>query len=347
MGLPVEAFIDFSANINPLGMPVTALAALQEGIRHLQHYPESYAESLVEEIAATIGLPSAAVLAGNGSTELIYLLVRVLQPARTLIVAPAFTEYQRSVAVHGGTVKFFYTDSRDDFALQPERLREALLSSPDLLFIGNPNNPTGAYLPVADMRPIVETARDQGVVCVIDEAFVDFVDNSVSADQLVQEFDNLIILRSLTKIFSLAGLRCGYLLACPDLVTRLRCHQEPWNVNSLAVAAAKAALADEPFRQRTRRLIDKERSYLTRQLATLAFFHPFPSTTNYLLIRVDPHIKTQALADFLLHNHHLLVRTCNDFAGLDDTFIRVAVKNRADNEVLVQGCEEFAARQKT
>ncbi len=343
LGMEVEKIKDFSANINPLGMPPGARLALVRALDQLQHYPEMYAETLVKQIAESCHQPESRILAGNGSTELIYLLVRVLKPETSLIVAPAFTEYQRAAKLYGGQVDFCHALAEHDFLPRPGVIIKALIRKPDLLFLGNPNNPTGSLLSPEDLLPVLEAARRQGTVCIVDEAFIDFVEGDSSVESWLENFENLVILRSLTKIYSLAGLRCGYLLASDGLVAELRRHQEPWNVNSLAIAAAGEALADQAFIGESRRFIAGERSFLSRELSCITALRLFPSRANYLLMKLDSHYSARKLSDFLRCRYQLLIRLCPDFTGLDDSYIRVAVKDREHNQVLIRGLEDFFA----
>jgi threonine-phosphate decarboxylase len=343
LGVDAEEILDFSANINPLGMPVQAWEALGKALNQLQHYPEMYADSLVKQIALLGNQPESRILAGNGSTELIYLLVRVLKPKTALIVAPAFTEYQRAVKVYGGKLDFCHTLDENNFVPEADLLIKGLEKGPDILFMGNPNNPTGSLLRPEESHPVLVAARQSGTICIIDEAFIDFVDEQASMESLVEEFENLVILRSLTKIFSLAGLRCGYLLASSMLVERLRYHQEPWNVNSLAIAAAQEALGDQFFQEETRRFIARERDFLLQGLSCIPALHIFPSRANYLLIKLDRQHSSRKLSDFLRREYRILIRLCTDFTGLDESFIRIAVKNRENNLKLVAAMEDFFA----
>jgi len=341
LGVSVEEILDFSANINPLGMPERTWEALGKGLEQLEHYPEMYADSLVKKIASLGNHPESRILAGNGSTELIYLLVRVLKPKTALIVAPAFTEYQRAVRVYGGKVDFCHTSYENNFVPRTDLIIKELEKEPDILFICNPNNPTGSLLRPKELYPLLKVARQSGTIAIIDEAFIDFVGEQASMESLLEDFENLVILRSLTKIFSLAGLRCGYLLADSELVERLRYHQEPWNVNSLAIAAAREALADQLFQEKTCRFIARERDFLQQHLARIPFLQIFPSQANYLLIKLDCRYSSQQLSDFLRRKQRILIRLCTDFTGLDDSFIRIAIKNRENNVRLVAAMEEF------
>lgn len=342
MGVGVEEIVDFSANINPLGMPIAAWKALSEALEQLQHYPEMYADSLVKQISLRYKIPVSRIVAGNGSTELIYLLVRVLRPKTALIVAPAFTEYQRAVTVYSGKLDFCYTLYENNFIPQPDDIIKALQKRPDILFMGNPNNPSGSLLRPEELLPVIEAAGRSGTTCIIDEAFIDFVDGRASMDFMVAEYDNLVVLRSLTKIYSLAGLRCGYLLAGGEMVEKLRYHQEPWNVNSLAIAAAQEALKEQLFLEESRRFIARERDFLRQHLERISSLHLFPSQVNYLLIKMDTRQHSaRQLSDFLRRRHNILIRLCGDYTGLDDSFIRIAVKSRENNQRLVTAMEEF------
>ena len=343
LGISVDEIIDFSANINPLGIPVKAREALLKGIDRLQHYPEMYAESLVEALAAKHGISLFNLLVGNGSTELIYLLVRVLRPTKALILTPAFTEYERAVGLYNGRLHFYHAQKKDNFVPRPD-IMIAMLDEikPDICFFGNPNNPTGIYLTPSDWLPFIKAAANRKIICIVDEAFIDFVKPHLSMIELIQRFNNLVVLRSLTKIFSLAGLRCGYLIASEEMVNELRNWQEPWNVNSLAISAALHAITDRQFYRRTREYIAGERNYLVEKLREFSFLQVFPSQVNYLLAHVQEDFASLEMEKFLREKYHLLIRLCGDFQGLNNSYIRLAIKNRDANDKLLMGLRDFS-----
>ncbi len=343
LGISVREITDFSANINPLGIPVKARAALAAALEELQHYPEMYAESLVAALAARHQVAAETILAGNGSTELIYLLFRELRPRKTLVLAPAFTEYERAAALHGSRVFFCSTARENGFQPDPGRMAAKLAAvEPEVCIFGNPNNPTGTALEPAAWQPVFAAAAARGTVCVVDEAFIDFADRLPSLVSRAADSDHVVVLRSLTKIFSLAGLRCGYLVTGRRLAKRLRSRQEPWNVNSLAIAAAREAVRDREFCRRTRDCIAREREFLVAGLKTFPFLRLFPSRVNYLLVEVESADMAADMALFLRREYRLLIRRCGDFSGLNGAFIRLAVKERTANELLLAGLQAFA-----
>jgi len=330
LGVKVADLLDFSANINPLGFPAGVPAAVQGALADLVHYPDCHCLELRQDLAEYHGLSPEEVLVGNGSTDLIYLVVRALQPARALIVAPAFGEYQKALETARVPYEFHLTREAHNFTLAhlPD------VSGGELIFLANPASPSGALLNPARLCSWLATWGEAGVCVVLDEAFVDFVEEASMKTRL-REFPHLIILRSFTKFFAIPGLRLGYLLAAPDLIARLTAVQEPWSVNTLAQAAGRACLRDRDFMARTRILVAEERRHLFARLQALPGVKPFPGAANYLLAKLSLSGWTARRLRHRLMAQGIIIRDASNFPGLDERYFRVAVRGREENDRLL------------
>ncbi len=340
VGGRVENRLDFSANINPLGFPGGVAEAVNQALVELVHYPDRHCWQLRLDLAAYHGLSPEEVLVGNGSTELIYLVVRALKPRKALIVAPAFSEYQEALDAAQVSYNYHITSEAGCFTL--ERLPEA--PRVELLFLANPASPSGALLQPERLLPWLAAWNAAGLFVALDEAFIDFVEEA-SLKTHLRRFPRLIILRSFTKFFAIPGLRLGYLLAAPDLVARLAAFQEPWSVNTLAQAAGQACLKDRDYITRTRSLVAQEREHLQKGLQALPGLRPFPGEANYLLVKITrPGWTARRLRKRLLARG-IVIRDAGNFQGLDERYFRVAVRRREDNDRLLAALADCLARE--
>lgn len=332
-GVTLERVLDFSASINPLGWPPAAALAYHHALRRIAHYPEPCTESLTSALAAYHELDPGAILVGNGSTQLIFLLARTLAARRVLLVAPLFGEYEVAFRLSSTRIKRFFLRP-PAFTLPLERLSELLSKSYDALALTNPNSPTGALVPRAQMEELARLCQRAGTKLIVDETFVDWIEEA-SIKQLAARHAHVIVLRSLTKFFALPGLRVGYLIGQARLVERLRARLEPWSVNTVAQEVALACLRDQQFIQRSRTFMVRERAWLFAQLAALRSLRPFPSQANFLLLRITAGALDVSRLGQALARENLLIRTCEDFPGLGERFFRVAVRTRQENRRLL------------
>lgn len=341
-GLEPEKIIDFSANINPLGLPCGVDSALHKALQNLANYPEIGAESLRLRLAERHKLGVENVIVGNGSSALIYLLSRAFKPKKALILAPTFTEYERALRlVNSEVFNLICLVPEKNISLK-EIIKAITEKQPELVFLCNPNNPTGDLWSVWELEEIVTALSRAGIICILDEAFIDFVGSESSLATRVEKFDNLIILRSLTKIYALAGIRCGYLLCNRSLNRLLSRFLEPWSVNSLALGAAAAALEnDQDFIQETIAFVTRERKFLSEKLSQFIFIKPFPATANYILVQVDSSVDCGKLSEYLFIRSKILIRRCGDYIGLDDNYVRFAVKKEGENRKLLEALSVF------
>lgn len=355
LGIAEEKIIDFSASINPLGIPETVIADIKKNAVNCHHYPDSEARQLVSHLAKIHRINPESIICGNGSTELIYLVVRALKPDKVLIPAPTFSEYERACKTRDALCVMSYRlKKKNNFDLNPDEFTSAMGGDGnldpgthnseitpsrithnssrtfDMAFICNPNNPTGRLIKKSDMLKIVDSAKSHKCYLVIDEAFIDFSpQNSMLRE--VRNNPYLIVLRSMTKFYALAGLRVGYGVFPLHLVETLKKHKEPWTVNTLVQRAGMIAADDVAYKQETLSLIKKEKTFLKDGFKKLNIDY-IPSSANYYLIRMD---NAQAVI-VSLRNKGILVRSCHNFIGLDNAYIRIAVKNRKDNALLLK-----------
>ncbi len=338
LGCAPEAILDFSASLNPLGPPPAALAAARAALAEACHYPESDAAVLAAALAAHHGLPPEGVLAGAGATEFIYLVPRVLRPRRVLLVEPAFGEYRPALLQAGAQVDSFQLDPTAGFRLDPAALRAALQSDTDLVWLANPANPSGTGIP-RELLDTLLTVLPVGTFLVVDEAFVDFVPHLSIADR-IDTFPRLVVLRSLTKFYAIAGLRVGWLAAAPELVAALASGREPWRLSTPAIAAGLACIQADALRAATLQAIPVLRTELAAGLAALGgAVHP--AAANYLLWRLPESSADAASLAAALRPQRILVRPCTDFTGLDDRYLRLAVRSAADNRRLLDELAKF------
>jgi len=330
-GLKPAAILDFSVNINPLGPSSKAIKAIESSLDNIAAYPDDYLK-LKESLAAYIGVDKANIVAGNGSIELIYLLISVYRPRKVFIFTPTFTEYERAARIGGAEViNVYLTDDYQHLkALDGLDLNEA-----DMVFICNPNNPSGALFTAGEIGEIATLAPR--ALIVVDEAFMDFVERQeeYSLSQKAVSAQNIIVLRSMGKFFALAGLRLGYLIINRAAAEYLSLRQPPWNINNLAVTAAITALGDKEYISRTRRGNRRLRKDYYQRLALISGLSVFPSNANFLLAKISrARISADMLQDKLAF-HNIMIRTATDFKGLDESYFRLAVRGEVDNRFLV------------
>jgi threonine-phosphate decarboxylase len=337
LGLPPSAILDFSASINPLGMPPGVRQAAQAALEQSVHYPELDASSLTEAIADHLGLPAANILPGSGSTELLYHSARVLRPRRALLVTPSFSEYERALHLVGTKIDFFALSPEDGFHLDAERLLHQLTPETDLILVANPGNPNGAGIEPATIEYIARAVREQAVVAT-DEAFVDFAPHLSVIDR-VMDHDNLYVLRSLTKFYAIPGLRAGYLVGQARGIGLLAACRPPWPISTVSQAAAEACLRETAFRRQTLQMIPVLRRQLEEGLRALGLT-VFPSVANYLLMRIENSRQTAGELAAALRSRGILIRDCTNFPPLDMRYFRVAVRTAEENEKLLQSLRE-------
>jgi len=339
-----QEILDFSANINPLGPSRNALEAIKENLWRLPYYPEPDSETLRREIADHVSISPESIIIGNGSTEIIHLFAEwcLKERGEILIPQPTFSEYESASHRFKGKPRFLFPTS-DIPSLPIDRIERELDSTIRAVFICNPNNPTGELNEKEKILRIVEKAGQKGIPILIDETFIEFSprEEETTMIDLSPDLQNLIVLRSFTKIYALTGLRVGFGVGSASMIEPILKMKEPWNVNCLAEIAASASMKDTEYIKKTKRIIEREKELLMKNLDRIEGLEPFPSETNFILISTRETGKTAHELQSRLAQRGIIVRDCSSFRGLNRFYIRIAVRLREENERLLKALEEI------
>lgn len=339
LGLNPKKLLDYSANINPLGPPPRAIEAVKAHLWEVQFYPEAHSNRLREALAHHIGgITPENIIVGNGSTELIHMFTQVFlkNGEEALIPSPTFGEYETAVLKAGGKPSF--VEAGRNLSISSHEVLGKVNSQTRLIFLCNPNNPTGLLIPQGEVRSILEEAWERDILVLLDEDCMDFVEDEkrLFLAGEVEKYPNLFTLRSFTKFFALPGLRIGYGVASKNMVELLSKAKVPWNVNCLAQAAALKALENCRYQQKTRETIKKERLFLTRELGSFRGLKVYPSEANFILINIENTGLTADKVKERMLEHRILIRDCSSFRGLNHHYIRVTVRSRRENMRLIK-----------
>ena len=325
---------DFSVNVNPLGIPESVKNALYKAVENCSNYPDISAEELKKAVSGMLAIPKENVLFGNGASELFMAIIHGIKPKKTVIPVPAFYGYEYAAEVADGEILFYETNEINDFCLREDFL-SVLTEDVDILFLANPNNPTGKLMSREVLSNVLLHCLDKGIDVVLDECFIEFCGKEGSMLQEIDNFPNLIIVRAFTKIFSVPGVRLGYLVCSNQLLLEKIDRQLPeWNISIFAQAVGVECAMQKSFIDKTVSFTQKERQFLEDGLKQ-AGFRVFPGEANFLLIYCE-----QPLYDRLLEKG-ILIRDCANFRGLSKGFYRIAVKSRKENEALLQAIGEI------
>ena len=326
--------LDFSANVSPLGLPAGVAAAIAGCAAGCDRYPDPLCRELSAAIGAAEGVPADWVLCGNGAADLIWRAALALRPARALVTAPAFAEYEAALTATGCAVERYFLREENDFRLD-EGFLEAIRPGVGMVFLCEPNNPTGLTTPRPLLLRVLARCRQAGALLVLDECFGDFLADS-AAHTLKGELagGNLLILKAFTKLYGMAGVRLGYAL-CADaaLLAKLRAAGQPWAVSTPAQAAGLAALKETEYVAAVRALVASERPRLAAGLAALGC-RVLPGEANYLLFRCERPLCQP------LRRRGILLRSCDNYHGLGPAWYRTAVRTGAENRRLLAALGE-------
>lgn len=344
-GFDAAEVLDFSANINPYGPPPELKRILDQSWKDISRYPDPQSVRLRKTLAQWHGVAPENIVAANGASELIYWIARLGNSSKTAVFAPAFTEYAAATAAAGGRADNIPANEengfRHDFTNQG--------AGADLVYIGNPNNPTGNVYEGSLLQSWIERhlkARPQAVIAV-DESFLPFLEleSSISLARFAAQKPGVIVLRSLTKILSIPGLRLGYSIAHPELSKKLSSLMPSWRVNSIAQKCGEALFSCTQFLNDSVRALKTGREQLARELRGMAGLKVFDSSVNFLLVKLNPGTPGASTVTEVLAQRGVLVRPCDDFAGLEkDRFVRLAVRKPDENTRLVKYLKEILFR---
>ena len=327
--------LDFSANVSPLGLPAGVAAAITAALPTADRYPDPLCRTLRSALEQAEGVPAEQILCGNGAADLIFRLATALHPRAALVTAPTFAEYATALETVGCTVERFFLKEWNDFAVTEEIL-DALHPGLGLVFLCQPNNPTGQLTDPALVAKIAEKCGEISAVLAVDECFLDFLPDCAhwTAKPLLEQRPDLVIFKAFTKLYGMAGVRLGYCL-CADttLLEKMRDAGQPWAVSSLAQAAGCAALNEADYVAQVRVLIEEQRPKLIAGLRALGL-RVLEGRANYLLFQA-----AETLGE-TLRQKGVVLRSCANYPGLDGSWYRTAVRTGPENERLLQTLKE-------
>ena len=325
--------LDFSANCNPLGMPVGVIEAIQTATDHADSYPDPLCRNLRAGIAEELNLMPEQVLCGNGAADLIYRLVLAKRPKFAIVPVPTFCEYEAALQLVDCHVVHHSMNSAEEFRLTT-RVLDKLKPNVDMLFLCNPNNPTGLTIQGELMQSILNACQEYDILLVVDECFNCFLhqpEKHTLIGKLMDYKDNLVVLDAFTKRYSMAGIRLGYCLSADTKLLRDMQHcGQPWTVSTLAQVGGIAALKEKEYLEKSRAVIRRERQFLIGTLGKMGM-HIIGSEANYIFFNTDiPHIARQ------LQDQGILIRDCSNFSGLTQGYYRIAIRGHHDNLKLIE-----------
>lgn len=337
-GIQREAIRPFASNVNPLGLSPALKKALQEHMDVLTEYPDREYTDLRNAISTYTGADATHILPGNGTTELIVTFIQTIKPKKTLVIEPTYSEYKRDLKAVKSEVTDYVLTADDNFQLNPKKLCEQIDADTDLVILCNPNNPTSTCISISQIEEIVQKCKEVSAFLLVDETYVEFVrDVSViSAIPLVKKYNNLIVLRGVSKFFAAPGLRLGYACVSNEKLLRyLRKHSNPWSISSLAAYAGTVMFADQDYMKQTRELIMQEQNLICSALRTRKTIQVFEPATNFLLLRIlKEDITSQEVFEHCIRKG-LMIRDCSNFIGLGSDYIRFCFLNPEDDDRLV------------
>lgn len=333
--------LDYSSNINPLGVPESFIKAVSENFSVLTRYPDINYTELRESIGKYNNIESENIIAGNGATEVLFLYIKALKPKKVLIAAPTFAEYERAVKNAECEIDFFELKEEDNFILNKDKFIQKAKNY-NLAVICNPNNPTGKFISKEIIFEINENLKKSGTKLFIDECFIEFISGWKEKTSALFKSENIFILRALTKFFALPGLRLGYGICFDKKITeKINEMREPWSVNGFADLAGKVILNDIEYIKNIEKWILEERKYFTDSLKEIEEnkkIKIYETETNFILIKLLE--MTSEEFKSRMEEKNILVRNASNFKFLDNSFIRLAIKDREKNKKVIEAVRE-------
>lgn len=338
-GIKKEEITSFSANVNPLGISPLLKETLANHIDAITSYPDREYLSLRQCIADYVGADYENIIMGNGSTELISLFIQIEHPKKALIIGPTYSEYEREIALGGGTSLYYPLQEELDFALNVDHFTQQLNESLNLLVICNPNNPTSGAIPRKTMRKILDVCKQNDIFVMVDETYVEFADNyeEITSVPLTAFYNNIVILRGTSKFFAAPGLRLGYAVTGNrDFIKAINTRKNPWTINSLAVIAGEIMFRDTEYIAKTKTLISRERDRMYQLFSRDSRFKVYPPSGNFMLVRLLSEDMTSGELFERAIREKMMLRDCSTFPFLDHKYIRFCFMSGEMNDRLAE-----------
>ena len=371
----IKEILDYSSNINPYGIPESLKKRITENLEVLERYPDPDYVELRQKLANLNKVNLSDIILGNGATEIIFLFMKVINPKKILIVSPTFGEYERAVKAVGTSrnsidlscsddnknienkeieIEYFELKESDDFNLNIGNLKNELEKKYDLLIICNPNNPTGKFLKLAQTEEILKECNKYDTKLFIDEAFIEFLSDGMKESIINTEENkkNLFVTRAFTKFFAIPGLRLGYgMYFDKELEKKISEKKEPWSVNNIAEMAGLTVLDDTEYIGKTLKWITEEKIYMYEKLNEISGIKVYETEVNFITGKIDEKLFSEGLNVKVLREKMLeqgiLIRDASNFNFLDERFFRLAIKDRASNERVIEAMKEIFQTNKT
>ena len=366
----IKEILDYSSNINPYGIPESLKKRITENLEVLERYPDPDYVELRQKLANLNKVNLSDIILGNGATEIIFLFMKVINPKKILIVSPTFGEYERAVKateISGDTVslsssngdnknienkkieiEYFELKESDDFKLNIGNLKNELENKYDLLIICNPNNPTGKFLKLAQTEEILKECNKYNTKLFIDEAFIEFLEDGMKESIINTEENkkNLFVTRAFTKFFAIPGLRLGYgMYFDKELEKKISEKKEPWSVNNFAEMAGLTVLDDAEYIEKTLKWIAEEKIYMYEKLNKISGMKVYETEVNFITGKIDEKLFSEGVNVKILREkmfeQGILIRDASNFKFLDERFFRLAIKDRASNERVIEAMKEI------
>ncbi len=336
-----EELVDFSANINPLGPPAEIFDIIKESFDLIKDYPQPNSKRLLELAQEKFGIDSKKIIFGNGASELLFLLMNHLRPKKVFIPRPTFSEYERAARAVEASINWI--DLKEDFQKIDKSFIKNLASG-DVVFICNPNNPTASSFTREDILDILNDLRKKKAYLFLDESFVDFLDSGKDASLRgeLAKYENLFILYSLTKIYSIPGLRLGLMFGPEEIIAKLYEAKDPWNLNIFAQKAGEYLLKNESFIEETSRYFYQERKRVFEEFKKISSLKTFEPRANFIFFEILNDKKVEDLQEFLI-KEKIMIRDCSNYPGLSDKHFRTAIKSKEENNLLLKNIKDFFA----
>jgi len=324
-----RADIDFSVSINPLGIPEAVRNALHQAVDKCDRYPDMEAEKLKKAVGDMLSVPPEHLLFGNGASELLMAAVHGIRPKKVVIPVPSFSGYEYAAKAVGSEI-LYYEMKRENGLAMAEDIYSILTEDVELLFLANPNNPTGILMRKKEVTDLIRYCGEKGIYVILDECFIEFSGSRHSMLSAIKEFDRLILVRAFTKVFAIPGVRLGYLL-CGNrpLLAKMAGQLPEWNLSVPAQEAGYICAKQSAFLVETEAYVRKERQFMEEGLRQKGF-RVFPSMADFILFYSEEPLYGKLL------QKGILIRDCGNFRGLCQGFYRVAVKRREENEILLR-----------
>lgn len=344
--VPADEIVCFGANVNPLGLSEKLKEDLSAHLDLLSSYPDRNYTALKKVIAGYCQILPEHVIVGNGSTELISLLIQTRKPQKTLVLGPTYSEYGRELDLIGSSVHTYLLKEADQFHLDIDDFCAEIKKGYELVILCNPNNPTSSALRASEVQTILDCCRETGSFLMIDETYVEFAPDidAISSMSLIESYDNLMILRGVSKFYAAPGLRLGYgATSNRQFLQDLLLMQNPWSLNSLGAYAGEKMLQDQDYIQKTRELILSEREKMCTQISRIDGLTVYPAYANFVLVKIEKEGVTSADVFEFLIKQGLMVRDCSSFKELGGEYFRFCIMAPEDNKRLLQGIQDFFA----